>query len=75
MVYLKASFIRDPVAIPEGRSTREMIAGHIMDFKEAENKLEELRGKLSNRYRRRHYAVTLRSDLGVVSARKKPLGR
>ena len=34
MVYLKAGFVGDPVAIPEGRSTREMIAGHIMDFTE-----------------------------------------
>ena len=76
MVYLKASLVGDPVAIPEGRSTREMIAGHIMDFTEVatrENKLEELGGRFSCRYRRRHYAVTLCSDLRrkVVSARQK----
>jgi len=36
MVDLKASFVGNPVAIPEGRSTRKVIAGHIMESAKAE---------------------------------------
>jgi hypothetical protein len=36
MVYLEASFVGNPVAIPEGRGTRKVVAGHIMESTEAE---------------------------------------
>jgi hypothetical protein len=36
MVDLEASFVGNPVAIPEGRGTRKVIAGHIMESTEAE---------------------------------------
>jgi hypothetical protein len=36
MVDLETSFVGNPVAIPEGRGTRKVIAGHIMESAEAE---------------------------------------
>jgi len=36
MMDLKASFVGNPVTIPEGRSTRKVISGHIMESAEAE---------------------------------------
>lgn len=36
MVYLEASFVGNPVAISEGRGTRKVISGHIMESAEAE---------------------------------------
>lgn len=36
MMDLEASFVGNPVAIPESRSTRKVIAGHIMESAKAE---------------------------------------
>jgi len=36
MMDLEASFVGNPVSISEGRSTRKVIAGHIMESTEAE---------------------------------------
>lgn len=36
MVDLEASFVGNPVAISEGRGTRKVVAGHIMESSKAE---------------------------------------
>jgi hypothetical protein len=36
MMYLEACFVGNPVAIPEGRGTRKMVAGRVMESAVAE---------------------------------------